>query len=439
MKKIQSTLLMAIVLPIATLILFCKSAQAQPALAPGEDAPDISFSNFYKSGRGSISLRNNGKKLVILDYWSTWCKSCIKALPKLALLQEQFKSEIDIIAITDQDADLITKFFKRTALNTGSLTIKTDDSISQKYFPYQSLPHSVWIRNGKVLYITYGYNVNAAVIEKVLRGKRPILALKDGEKVYDDNAALWAEENKHFSLKPSHYSYIGGWLNDYGGRIQRGFVDSTTNSVGIRMINVSLNNLILTAYGDQFKYANRVIMERTASAYVVWENKFMEEDQRREKNMVCYEIKVPLSRQQHIPAYIAADLNRYLDFDIVLEKRLVTCYVIEQRRGAMIPICREADRATSKKAGRVYFCGNFSSFVMRLQKECAYDPMPIIDRSGYEGSIMINVAGKIGDIELVKKILYQHGFEMKEKEVELEMLVLKDRKPALCSTEVPDL
>lgn len=35
----------------------------------------------------------SGEKLTVIDFWATWCKPCVNALPKLSTLSEEFTSK----------------------------------------------------------------------------------------------------------------------------------------------------------------------------------------------------------------------------------------------------------------------------------------------------------------------------------------------------------
>lgn len=35
----------------------------------------------------------SGEKLTVIDFWATWCKPCVNAMPKLNTLSEQYKTE----------------------------------------------------------------------------------------------------------------------------------------------------------------------------------------------------------------------------------------------------------------------------------------------------------------------------------------------------------
>jgi len=34
-----------------------------------------------------------GKKLTVIDFWATWCKPCVRSIPKLVKLHEQYKNQ----------------------------------------------------------------------------------------------------------------------------------------------------------------------------------------------------------------------------------------------------------------------------------------------------------------------------------------------------------
>lgn len=59
--------------------------QTQPA--EGEQAP--AFSLLDLNGQ-SISLENLGGKLVLINFWATWCAPCLKEIPLLVEAQSRF-------------------------------------------------------------------------------------------------------------------------------------------------------------------------------------------------------------------------------------------------------------------------------------------------------------------------------------------------------------
>ena len=56
-------------------------------------AKDLNYQN-------TSFLKLSGEKLTLIDFWATWCKPCLKAIPKLNELHTKFKNMgVEIIGI----------------------------------------------------------------------------------------------------------------------------------------------------------------------------------------------------------------------------------------------------------------------------------------------------------------------------------------------------
>src|SRR5699024_2019923 len=106
----------------------------------------------HPEGKESITLGDYKDKLIILDFWATWCAPCIKGFPKLNKLQNEFGDKVKILSVTTEDKEKIYTFF-----NTGAgkehpyINSVVDDKVLSTYFPYKTVPHVVWITpKGKI-------------------------------------------------------------------------------------------------------------------------------------------------------------------------------------------------------------------------------------------------------------------------------------------------
>ena len=61
-----------------------------------EKAPEFTLNT---TEGNQISLSDYRGKVVILDFWATWCPPCRKGIPDLIELQKEYKGDIVIIGI----------------------------------------------------------------------------------------------------------------------------------------------------------------------------------------------------------------------------------------------------------------------------------------------------------------------------------------------------
>jgi thiol-disulfide isomerase/thioredoxin len=73
-----------------------------PAVAPACSISGIRVVNLsMRDLRGEVwDLRSQPRKLVLLDFWGTWCTHCLRAMPELNRLQQQFGSQgLEVVGI----------------------------------------------------------------------------------------------------------------------------------------------------------------------------------------------------------------------------------------------------------------------------------------------------------------------------------------------------
>jgi len=66
-----------------------------------------------------INLKEEKGKVVLLNFWATWCGPCRDEVPDLIELQNRYKDKLQIIALTvdDDDADEVRKFVEQAGIN----------------------------------------------------------------------------------------------------------------------------------------------------------------------------------------------------------------------------------------------------------------------------------------------------------------------------------
>ena len=136
-------------------------------VVPKKAAADIRFRDV--SGR-ALRLSNFRGRAVLLNVWATWCPPCIREMPSLAKLQEDFGgAAFEVVALSiDRGGAPVVRAFLR-ALGIESLGIyldpgeravyRTTDDARADALPLYGLPLSFFIdRQGRLV----GYLVGAA-------------------------------------------------------------------------------------------------------------------------------------------------------------------------------------------------------------------------------------------------------------------------------------
>jgi thiol-disulfide isomerase/thioredoxin len=134
----------------------------------------------YKVGNARISDFKD--KLLIIDFWATWCDPCRSFLLTADSLQKEFGDKIIILPVTYEDSLKAVRFLNDFKLATGiNVTSVINDQSLNQMFPHNLIPHEVWINpvDQKVIAITDNYQVNAANIDRVLHSEQVQWQMKD--------------------------------------------------------------------------------------------------------------------------------------------------------------------------------------------------------------------------------------------------------------------
>lgn len=57
-----------------------------------------------------------GGKVLLVDFWATWCGPCRKSIPHMNDLAAMFKESVAIVGLSDEDAPVVREFMKKTKM-----------------------------------------------------------------------------------------------------------------------------------------------------------------------------------------------------------------------------------------------------------------------------------------------------------------------------------
>lgn len=178
----------------------------------GKKSPDLTFEHMVNYHKSEATLSDFDGKIVILDFWATWCIPCIQSFPKLEELQNTFQDDLQIITITDDPPGRIERFLTKQQM---SLPVVIDEKRNlAKIFPHRTIPHAIVIdKSGTVRVITTSSEITGELIEKLISGKEIHLDEKKEDIHFDLSKPLSGNEN--FTYQVNHNSFPG-WISLYG-------------------------------------------------------------------------------------------------------------------------------------------------------------------------------------------------------------------------------
>ncbi len=123
----------------------------------------------------NYSLKDDlGKSVIMLDFWATWCKPCLRELPHINKLYNEYKDKgLKAYAISVDDAS--SKSRVKPTLKRYHFTIPvlldTSSSVIRKYNPNKNVPFLVLIdREGEIIRTFNGYKPgDEKLVEKLLK------------------------------------------------------------------------------------------------------------------------------------------------------------------------------------------------------------------------------------------------------------------------------
>jgi thiol-disulfide isomerase/thioredoxin len=417
--------LLAMLLPI-----LC-GAQSPPvkALHIGDTVPDITISNILNYKTTSASLSDFKGKLIILDFWSSWCSSCIALFPHLDSLQRSFEGQLQVFLVNTKSAEFkddaakIKKIITRVNEITGNkitLPVIYNSAILDAYFPCIILPHEVWISSeGKVLAITGADAVTSQNISAFLNEQKPVMRLKQDAFNIDIRKPLFIDGNGT-SPRIRYRSLITEYLDGVAGG--SGIREHNSRITGFYSINQSLFSLTKIAYSNEIPFAdNRIVCDVNDL------NKFRpsDSDTGAYKYQYCYELIADANTVTDLLCDMQKDLRRNFNISVLREKRKMKCLVLSNADKPAKEFQTHKKTIEIVKASEKNIHDQSPSWVVHFLN--LYSLLPVIDQTDSISKISVCLPANVNDITALKAAFSEAGISVSEEERKIEVVVISDK------------
>ena len=428
MKKNIKTILFF----LAALLIFSKaSAQKNNRqLSIGDKVPDLTISNLLNYPTNSLKISDFKGKLLIIDFWATWCSPCVAMIPKMDSIQNKFNGKVRFLPVTNQPRKTVITFLKKlNEQRPFNLPDVLEDTLLNDLFPHTYLPHYVWIgQSGKIIGITGYEAINDINIQKALFGQDISLAIKIDKAVDGDPAKLFSVDTTNNKIV---HKLIPGYQEDYPSK----WVitpDDSINGKSIEMTNMTMPTLFNIAFGEnKIYFGNNRIIYKVRDSDNLTKNVSGDAalEWMREGHVYSYVVKTPRGMENLAYKMMQQDLKNYFKaYDVSIVNMPTECLAL---------IRTTSEDKLKSKGGKSEANADLISFHLKnfpLQRLVAVlsnqymskSPYPIVDKTGYKSWVDIDINARLSNVDAVNKELEKYGLRLQLMTLPLDKMVIRD-------------
>lgn len=150
-------------------------ARRSKMVPDGASSPAMQLPRY---GGGTLELTELRGKVVMLDFWATWCPPCIEEMPYLVRLAKEYESQgLVFVAASRDDEDVkeyvVGRFVKERVPELAPYVVYANDDVARA-FKVEALPTLYFLdREGKVIDAVRGMMSESALRGRIERALKP--------------------------------------------------------------------------------------------------------------------------------------------------------------------------------------------------------------------------------------------------------------------------
>jgi len=418
------------------------SAQKRAGLSVGDTVPDVLIRNVLNYRSPVARISDFKGKLLILDFWATWCKPCVMMVPRMDSLEKHFDGKLQFLPVTYQSRQQVAVFRDKLAKRTGHRIQGPEvvsDSVLSTLFVHNAVPHYVWVNaGGKVVAITGLEEITRPKLAAYISGSPTALPTKTDEPRlgYSAMDGPLSDFLARTKLSPDSYrTFFSPHIKGLRSQAILKEVSFGQDHWRMTLTNVTALSLYKYAYGEGRRFFSMNTIELQTRDSLDFYNNFSGAKLREwiPSGTYCYEMVVPAAMAPKAFGMLRDDLSRLLPGYLArTEKR--------QRQVLALIRTSDHDRIGSKTAR---FSESYDKFTYQVRRKSMTDfvtglngiymnssKLVIVDMTGYKGFIDLDLDVNFARTDDVNRGLARYGLRLVERTADIDVLVISDAAAA---------
>ncbi len=135
-----------------------------------KDAKQVSLTDYnwkLKDGQDVFDFEAIKGKVVLINFWATWCPPCIAEMPSMQALYNDYKNDIEFVFVSNEENEVINQFLSK---NNYTFKVYTPLTKYPESFDVTSIPRTFLIdKQGHIVIDKNGAaNWNSSTVRKTI-------------------------------------------------------------------------------------------------------------------------------------------------------------------------------------------------------------------------------------------------------------------------------
>jgi uncharacterized protein (TIGR03435 family) len=367
----------------------------------GDKLPDFTLNHIVNSKEAEFKPEKAKGKLLIIEFWGTWCGPCIPALSHLDSLYKHFPNELVVIAVSDDSPERLEKFLVKHPV---SIPLASDlEHMTNKLFKYRTVPHTILVdQNQHIVAITTPDQISDITINSLLKGQSVTLEAKQDAEFDPQKDYFSAPVSAQFlvSTKP----YMQGFPS-FSKPGRNAFQDRR-----VTFINVLPEVIFQYAYNK--------------SSALIKNELSKESNEYKPENVICFDLIVPEDQKADLRKIMRRELDKLFAIQTQLASKDVPVYVLT-KSGSYLKASQQKQLYSSSGSGI-----NAVGVPIETLRNYIENSLnrPTINETGMTDRYDFNLEIRQEDLKLTMlQSLEKIGLSLQESQRSVEFLILKPR------------